>query len=547
LLFNSIKNSLMNSQDTNPEFTSGSHLSYWTDSVKPIEFEKLKKNLVTDVVIIGGGIAGLSVAYNLCMQGKKVVLVEDGFMGSGETGRTTAHLVTALDDRYYELERIYGEDNVKLIAQSHAQAINFVEQTVQKENIDCDFTRLDGYLFLHPNDEPESLDKEFEAAKKAGLSVEKVSAMPGIDDSSPAILFREQATFHPLKYLQGLCNAIIQKGGLLFTKTHAKEIDENGIVSEDGFKVSANFIVVATNSPVNNKTRMHLKQYAYRTYVIGAMVRKGTLPNVLWWDTGDSEENENIPPYHYVRLQPYNELYDLLICGGEDHPTGEPNPIVEENRYSRLVTWARRRFNFSEIIYRWSGQVLEPMDGLAFIGHNPMSKDNIYIATGDSGNGMTHGTIAGMLLTDMILGKENPWEKIYNPSRFKLLKAGGTFFKEIGSMLVEYYRTKPRGEGAPLSSLQPGGKGEIVELDGDKYGAYVDDSNKLHLVGAECMHLGCIVKWNNDEKTWDCPCHGSRYTSEGKVINGPANKDLPHYVQPDRKISKVSHEIKHVL
>jgi len=480
------------------------------------------------------------------MQGKKVVLVEDGSMGSGETGRTTAHLVTALDDRYYELERIYGEDNVKLIAQSHAKAIDFVEQTVKKENIDCDFTRLDGYLFLHPSDEPDSLDKELDAAKKAGLPIEKVSAMPGIDDNSPAILFREQATFHPLKYLRGLCDAIIQKGGLLFTNTHAKEIDETGIVTSDGHKVSAKHIVVATNSPVNNKYLMHLKQYAYRTYVIGAMVRKGTLPNVLWWDTGDSYENENIPPYHYVRLQPYNELYDLLICGGEDHPTGEPNTIVEENRYERLVTWARRRFNFSEIVYRWSGQVLEPMDGLAYIGRTPMDKDNIYIATGDSGNGMTHGTIAGMLLADMITDKENPLEKIYNPSRFKLFKSGNVFFKENASMLIEYYRNKPHGEGAKLSSLEPG-KGEIVELDGDKYGALVDENNKLHLVGAECMHLGCIVKWNNDEKTWDCPCHGSRYTQEGKVINGPANQDLPHYIHSEKKKSKVKHEVKHDL
>jgi Rieske Fe-S protein len=379
--------------------------------------------------------------------------------------------------------------------------------------------------------------------------VEKVAAMPGIDDNSPAILFREQATFHPLKYLQGLSKAVIEKGGLIFTNTHAKEIDETGIVTSDGYKVSAKNIVVATNSPVNNKYVMHLKQYPYRTYVIGAMVRKGTLPNVLWWDTGDSYENEDIPPYHYVRIQPYNELYDLLICGGEDHPTGEPNVIVEENRYSRLVTWARRRFNFSEIIYRWSGQVLEPMDGLAFIGHTPMDKENIYIVTGDSGNGMTHGTISGMLLTDMILKKENAWEKIYNPSRFKLMKSGSTFFREIASMLVDYYRHKPYdAEAKKLSALEKGGHGEIVELDGDKYGAFRDEDDKIHLVGAECMHLGCIVKWNNDEKTWDCPCHGSRFTSEGKVINGPANADLKHFVQAKTREEKKSREkIKHDL
>jgi Rieske Fe-S protein len=180
------------------------------------------------------------------------------------------------------------------------------------------------------------------------------------------------------------------------------------------------------------------------------------------------------------------------------------------------------------------------MDGLAFIGHTPMGKENIYIVTGDSGNGMTHGTIAGLLLPDMIAGKEHPWEKLYNPSRFKLMKSGKTFFREVTGMVVDYYLNKPRGSDTErLSSLEPG-KGEIVELDGDKYGAYIDEKKKLHLVDAECTHLGCIVKWNNDEKTWDCPCHGSRFTYEGKVINGPANDDLMHHEQKKGRIKKAS-------
>lgn len=516
------------------KITSGTHDTPWINTVAPLAFRKLEENTDTDVVIVGGGMAGVSIAYALCKSGKKVVLVEDGFIGSGETGRTTAHLVTALDDRYYELERMFGEKKTALIAESHRSAIDFIENAIRSEKIECDFKRVEGYLFLHPSDKKESLVKELEAARKAGLKVEEASSVPGISNYEGACLkFENQAQFHPLKYLKGLCDFIQSNGGTIYTNTRAKEIDHTGILSENGFKVNAKHVVVATNTPVNNRVVMHLKQYAYRTYVIGSKIKKGSLPGCLWWDTGDFNANENIPPYHYVRTQALDEDHDLLIIGGEDHATGladiESKP--EEERYAALEAWAKKYFKLGEIIYKWSGQVMEPMDGLAFIGRNPLDKNNVYIVTGDSGNGMTHATIAATLIDDLINERENKFENLYNPSRLKLLKAGNVFLKEFVGGFKNYYKAKKKdGKDNDLETLHEN-EGKIIELEGKKYGVFCDEENELHFVGAECTHLQCMVRWNNDEKSWDCPCHGSRFSYEGKVLNGPANIDLPYHTE----------------
>lgn len=522
-----------NSTTNNPTFTAGAHLPFWVDSCEPIAYGKLTENKTTDVVIVGGGISGVTIAYCLCKSGKKVVLVEDGYIGSGETGRTTAHLVNALDDRYYDLASKFGEDNTKLIAESHSAAIDFIERIVSEEGIDCNFERVKGFLFLHPSDKPESLDKEFEAAVKAGLPVEKTSITLGAK-TLDALQFNQQAQFHPLRYIKALCKAIVRMGGEIYTDTHAKDIDHTGITTNEGMNVGARHVVVATNTPVNNKFVMHLKQYPYRTYVIAARVAKHAVDKALWWDTGDFNMNADMTPYHYVRTEPLDDTYDLLIIGGEDHATGlaDAEHIPEEKRYKILEDWGREHFpQMEDIAYRWSGQVMEPMDSLAYIGHNPFDKNNVYIVTGDSGNGMTHGTIAGLLITDLINGKENAWKDLYSPSRFKLFKAGKTFFKEFVGGFVSYLKTKPKHlDSSGLKDLKPK-EGKVIEFDGEKLGAYRDEKDELHFVEVECTHQGCIVKWNNDEKSWDCPCHGSRFTHKGEVLNGPANEPLRHYSQ----------------
>jgi glycine/D-amino acid oxidase-like deaminating enzyme/Rieske Fe-S protein len=528
--------------------TSGKNTSAWVETLeKPLAYSKLKMDERTDVVVVGGGLAGLTIAYQLTQMNLNVVVVEDGYLGSGETGRTTAHLTAALDDRYYNLENLFGEEETKLVAESHTKAIDFIEKVIKKENIDCDFSRLNGYLFLNPSDKNDSLQKEYEASKKAGLDVELGNEIPGMTDGKKqCLIFKNQGQFHPLKYLKGLSEAITKSGGKIYTETHAKNIDETGIKTNEGFSVFADHVVVATNTPVNNRLIMHLKQYAYRTYVVGMLIEKNSLPKALWWDTGDFDVNPETPPYHYIRRQPYDDIHDLLICGGEDHPTGlaKHDTIPEENRYAMLEDWAKKHFTVKETVFHWSGQVMEPMDSLAYIGHNPLDKKNIYIVTGDSGNGMTHATIAGMLIPDLITGKENSWEKIYSPSRFKIFKAGNVFFKEVVGGMIAYLKETPKNTDKVKISEIKTGEGKIIELDGQKYGAHVDDKNNLHLVKAECTHLKCIVNWNNDEKSWDCPCHGSRFTYTGKVINGPANTDLFYFMDKeentDYKVSKTN-------
>jgi glycine/D-amino acid oxidase-like deaminating enzyme/nitrite reductase/ring-hydroxylating ferredoxin subunit len=508
--------------------TSGVHNSYWVDTLPALQYVPLREHLKTDVVIIGGGMAGVSIAYRLIQLGKQVVLVEDGNVGSGESGRTTAHLASALDDRYYELERIFGKEGARYAAESHQAAIDFIEQTVQQEHIDCDFERLPGYLFLHPSDKQESLVKEYHAAREAGLDVALIDNIPGLNVHGPGLVFARQGQFHPLKYLHGLCNAILNAGGRLFTTTKAVEIDHTGIVTDQGFRVDAEHVVVATNTPVNDKYAIHFKQFAYRTYVIGGLVNKDSKPRALWWDTGDLRANSSIPPYHYCRLQPYNETHDLLICGGEDHATGLAfsQQIADEERYRQLECWAREKFNITDVVYRWSGQVMEPMDSLAYIGRNPGDEDNVFIVTGDSGNGMTHATIAALLIPDLIVGNVNKWKKIYDPQRIKFFRSGKTWLKEFVGGLLRYMKEYPYdADVVEISSIKQG-EGKIVELGNNKYGVYRDEEDDLHIVSAVCTHLHCIVQWNSDEKSWDCPCHGSRFSYKGKVINGPANKDL---------------------
>lgn len=510
--------------------TSGANTSFWTASVQSFATRKLTTSIETEVVVVGGGIAGVSVAYHLSRSGVKVVLVEDGNIGSGETGRTTAHLVSALDDRYYDLETLYGEESTRMIAESHMRAIDFVASAIETEGIDCEFERVPGYLFLHPNDKGDSLVREFEAARKAGLDVHELQEIPGMKQHGRCLRFSQQAQFHPLKYLNGLCTAILEYGGEIYTDTHAQEINGDGIVTAEGHKISAKHIVVATNTPVNNKLLLHLRQYAYRTYVVAMKIRKDAVQHALWWDTGDHETKSDFAPYHYTRVQAYNDTHDLLICGGEDHPTGLPEPDNEPEgvRYERLEQWARQRFPVEEVVYHWSGQVMETMDALGYIGKNPLDKDNVYVITGDSGNGLTNAGVAAMLITGLIIKGDHPWKDLYSPSRFKLFTAGKIFVKEVIGGLTQYMKTRPKDMGRQTLLGLNAGEGKIIEMRGRKYAVYKDDRHLLHFVSAECTHLGCMVKWNTDEKTWDCPCHGSRFTFEGKVVNGPANKDL-HY------------------
>ena len=529
--------------------TSGSKEPSWHDEIpQPIKFDKMKRNISSseplDVVIVGGGIAGLSTAYLLSKSGKKVILFEDGYIGSGETGRTTAHITHALDDRYYNLEKLHGKEGAHIAAESHTAAINMIEAIVNEEKIDCDFEKLDGFLFLDSTDTKESLDDELEATHRAGIkSTELISKVPNLSfDTGPCLLFPNQAQFHPLKYLKGLTEAILCYGGKIYTETHVQDILlPNEIKTSDGYTAFAKNIVIATNAPIIDKvSKIYEIQQAYRTYVIGARIKKDKVPHALYWDTGNQNSENTVAPYHYVRVQRNGEddsKYDLLIVGGEDHLTGNITDDKDlQQRYTNLESWTRNRFPIDDIEFRWSGQVLEPKDGIAFIGHNPNDdkKKNVFIATGDSGNGITHGTIAGIILTDLILGKTNTWVSLYNPSRSpreKLDNSQGSKNKKkngnTNNNKKESSLSNNKDNRLKKTSLQDLDIEQGIVQEDEKIAVYKDSKNKLHRYSAVCTHLGCTVVWNNSEKSFDCPCHGSRFSAiTGEVINGPANNKL---------------------
>jgi glycine/D-amino acid oxidase-like deaminating enzyme/nitrite reductase/ring-hydroxylating ferredoxin subunit len=497
--------------------------SWFADAATP-SFGRLTRDVSVDVAVIGGGIAGMTITYLLAKAGRKVAVIEDGNLASGETGRTTAHITHALDDRYYEIEKYHGKKGAALAAESHTSAIDMVERIVRDEGIQCDFERLDGFLFLDPTDKMESLKRELAATHRAGILGTEILDSGPIESlkAAPCLRFPNQAQFHILKYITGLANAIVRHNGLVFTETHAKSVTASAVKTLESHTVKSKKIVVATNAPIVDKiSKLYDKQDAYRTYVIAARIRKHSVPKALYWDTGNQRSENLVNPYHYVRIQEMkeNREYDLLISGGEDHQTGNTDNLQE--RFARLESWTRERFPIQTVEYRWSGQVLEPKDTMAFIGRNPKDKRrNIFIATGDSGNGMTHGTIAGMLLTDLVLGKKNRWASLYNPSR-KMKRHSKSEDEDHDPTKIELSQAMKQAQ-----RLQ-NGSGMVAEIKKGKPRAfYKDERGKLHSYSAVCTHLGCTVSWNDSEKSFDCGCHGSRFSYRGKVVNGPANDDL---------------------
>jgi glycine/D-amino acid oxidase-like deaminating enzyme/nitrite reductase/ring-hydroxylating ferredoxin subunit len=500
---------------------SGENVSVWLATTDLLQPTPLFGNDEADVCVVGGGIAGITTAYMLALEGRSVIVIDDGAPGSGETHRTTAHLSNALDDRYFELERMHGARGAKLAAKSHAAAIDAIEEIVGRENIACDFERVDGYLVVPPGESTEVLTRELAAAQRAGVDVEYAEHVPfDFHDFGPALRFGGQGQLHALNYLNGMAAAVLRLGGRIYGNTRATRIEGGAkprVDTATGAEIRAGAVVVATNTPVNDRVILHTKQAPYRTYVIAARVPARALPHVLLWDTGD--------PYHYVRLQPANgdRAHDFLIVGGEDHKTGQADDF--DHRFAALEAWTRERFPMVEDVpLRWSGQVMEPADSLAFIGRNP-GDENVYVVTGDSGHGMTHGTIAGMLLGDLIAGRENTWATLYDPSR-KSLRAALEYARENLNVAAQYADHVTPGDVKSLEDVAPG-QGAVVRLGFRQIAAYRDELGQLHQHSAVCTHLNCIVAWNAAEGSWDCPCHGSRFDKlDGHVLNGPANTGL---------------------
>jgi glycine/D-amino acid oxidase-like deaminating enzyme/nitrite reductase/ring-hydroxylating ferredoxin subunit len=492
--------------------------SAWYDDAEAPSASALSADARADVCIVGAGIAGLTTAYLLAREGRDVVVLEQSEIGGGETARTTAQLVTALDHGWARIASVHGADGARGAAASHAAAIDRLETLVREERIDCELERLDGWLVGAPAP-PERLDEELAAARDAGVAVERMARAPiGAVDTGPCLRFAEQAQVQPLLLMRGLADAVRRRGGRIFAPAHVTALEGTApvrVVTATGAVVVAGAVVLATNSPIHGALPLHTKQAPYRTYVVTARVPHGAVPRGLFWDLAD--------PFHYVRLAAGEADTDLLVVGGEDHKTGQEDETPDA-RYARLEAWARAWFpSMGPVVHRWSGQVMESMDGLAFIGRIDDAAD-VYAVTGDSGNGMTHGVIAGMLLTDLIQGRANPWADVYDPSRLRL-KAMGTMTREginVAAQLTQWVRPGTAGSTDEVAR----GSGAVVRRGLSKIAVYRDPEGGVHERSAVCPHLKCIVAWNPGEQTWDCPCHGSHFDATGHVVSGPARDDL---------------------
>lgn len=495
--------------------------SFWDEDVGLEKRPALAADAECDLVVVGSGIAGLSTAYETARWGWKVVVIDRAeTIGGVMTPRTTAHLATELDDYYHYLIKAVGEDDARVYHESQVAAVNRIEAICEDEKIDADFARLDGYLIPAEPAHMSDLQSEHEACRSIGVDVEWADEAPVLlPDGTRALRFPNQGRFHPLKYVRGLIEAIERREGRIFGRTvyvdHREEDDGVTVETEAGPTIHARAAMFATNSPVNDKVTLHTKQVPDRTYVIAGPVPKASAPDVLIWDTLDA--------YHYVRLQPLREA-DLLIVGGEDHRTGEATDMDE--RFERLERWTRKRFpQFGEVRHRWSGQVMEPVDYMPYSGRNPGNR-NIYVHTGDSGQGITNGVAGALNIAALLFDQKAHFAEVLDPSR--KAKAGTSLADFVTGRaddvknLSEYVTG---GDIASVDDLKPG-DGAVVRRGLAKIAAYRNRDGKLVERSATCTHVGCIVHWNPLETCWDCPCHGSQFQPDGSVINGPAIRPL---------------------
>ena len=473
-----------------------------------------------DVVVIGGGITGLTAAVLLKRSGKRVCVLEKSRVGSGETGHTSAHLTCLTDLRPVELIRNFGEEAARLAWQAGAAAIDLIEQLVEDLNIDCGFRRVPGFLHAAlrgTEDESTSLREEADAAAKLGFAARYVPSTPVL--GKPGVGFADQAIFWPTSYLNALAAEIQGDGSLVCEEAEVTEVgDRPTSVAVGDHRITCDEVVVATHVPLMGKsglvsaTLFQTKLYPYSTYIVGAHLPKGTIPHGLYNDTSD--------PYYYLRVHPDGDR-DYAIFGGEDHKTGQADN--EEERYARLTDAFHKIFPGIPVDRRWSGQVIETNDGLPYIGR---TAERQFVGTGYAGNGLTFGTIAGLMAHDAVLNRPNPWQKLFDPSRKKV--RGGLWDYLVENMdypryLVSGWLKPSQIRSADQLSM---GEGAVLSENGKQVACSCDEHGHVTKVSAICTHMGCIVRWNKAEKTWDCPCHGSRFLANGEVIGGPAETPL---------------------
>jgi glycine/D-amino acid oxidase-like deaminating enzyme/nitrite reductase/ring-hydroxylating ferredoxin subunit len=502
--------------------------SYWTDNTPAPRFSALKEDIAVDVLVVGAGITGITAAYLLKQAGHNVALVDKERCLSGDTTYTTAHLTCVTDTPLSTLVENFGRDHAQAAWDAQLAAIDTIDRIVWREQIKCQFEWVPGYLFNPAREtgrtaEPSQsldLEKEAELASSLGFDAKFQPSIPFY--KKPGVRLENQAKFHPRKYLIALLRLLGSgKGCQIFEQTEIQQIEGTPITAttRDGHRIHCEHLLIATHVPLQGKaglvpaTVLQSKLAPYTSYVVGGWVARGTVHEALFWDTGD--------PYDYLRVDRKHD-HDFVILGGEDHKTGQVDDPAE--CYERLDRRLRALIPGVEVSHRWSGQVIETNDGLPFIGE---TAERQFAATGYAGNGMTFGTLAGMMACDAVTGRRNPWSDLFDPGRKKIKGGLWDYLRENKD--YPYYLIRDRFVGAEGRSLRElrRGEGKILELDGKRVAAFKSESGAVTLLSPICTHMGCVVAWNGTERTWDCPCHGSRFEATGKVLSGPAESPLP--------------------
>ena len=490
--------------------------SYWIASTSTPRFPRLEEPVEVDVAVLGAGIAGITAATLLKEGGKTVALVESKEVLRGVTGYTTAKLTSGHTLAYSAITSIFGPGEARLYAQANEAAIQYVRRVAEERGIDCDLETAVNYVYTESSDQVDEIRGEVDAAKAAGLEVSFVTETPLPFPVAGALRQENQAQFHARKYLLPLAESIPGDGSHVFQETRAVSVadGEPCRVKTDRGEVRARDVIVATHLSILERGLFFAKTSPKRSYVLGIPAEAAAIPDGMFISTE--------APVHSARSTPLDGRR-LLLVGGEGHKAGQEEDT--RRRYAALEAWARSRFDVGEVEYRWSTHDNYSADRVPFVGKLTRRADHVFVATGFSGWGMTNGTVAGMILSDAILGRENAWAALYDSTRLPRVRELGRLAKENANVGMRWIGDRLPGRKGSVEDI-PAGEGRIVEWNGERAAVSKDEQGALTALSPVCTHLGCIVSWNTAEKSWDCPCHGSRFDTDGRVIQGPAVEDL---------------------
>lgn len=496
---------------------AGRHESLWIATTPDTGYPPLETDLSVDVAILGGGIAGVTTAFLLKKAGQSVALVEADRLVKGVTGHTTAKVTSLHRLIYKHLISRFGRMHAQQYADANQAAIEKIASIVRENNIACDFIRKPAYTFAESEGSILKIRDEVDAARSLGLPASLVEAVPLPVDSRAAVRFENQAQFHPRKYLLALAPLIPGEGGYIFEKTRAIEIKDGKpcqVTTDRGRKLTAREVVVATHYPIYDAPGFFFaKMHPSRSYVVGVRL-KGSFPDGVFLAAEEWG--------HSFRSQPAGDGEIVLIGDGE-HRTGEGGDTVL--RYRKLEEYARKVYDVQSVEYRWSTQDQVSIDRVPYIGRLSESHEHVFVATGFGKWGMTNGTIAAMIISDLIQGRANPWTPVYNPSRFKPLTSAEELIGQNIAFAQHFFVERLSRRHEDLDQLAPG-EGKLISHHNQMVAAYKDEEGKVYLLNPSCAHMKCLVHWNNGERSWDCPCHGSRFNFDGTVIQAPARKGL---------------------